>query len=197
MDTSHLAKPVRSTTVSYFPTNTVRCEGPAVFRSQLARDIACILDVDENVISWACQSTVIQYDGVHHRPDLTVVRNEGIVLIDALPRTGERPPIWASDAARRAGYDYRAIERAELPPIRLKNARDLLRYAKFEATLADRIRLLAALDDHGSLTVAECLSAFQNHPIPSLASLLLQRFIVIDLDEQLIGPESQVRRRRN
>jgi hypothetical protein len=85
-----------------------------------------------------------------------------------------------------------------LPQIRVKNAKDLLRYAKFEAALSDRIRLLAALDEHGSLSVAECLNAFQEtKPIAGLASLVLHRFIMMDLDDALIGPETQVRRKRD
>ncbi|AWM24856.1 hypothetical protein AOX55_00001596 [Sinorhizobium fredii CCBAU 25509] len=59
------------------------------------------------------------------------------------------------------------------------------------------MRLLAALDEHGTLTLAECLSAFrETRPIAGLASMVLNRFIDIDLDEALIGPESTVRRRR-
>jgi hypothetical protein len=107
-------------------------------------------------------------------------------------------PSWVRQAARLAGYHHEIISRSALPPTRVKNAKDLLRYAKFEAALSDRIRLLAALDEHGSLSVAECLNAFQEtKPIAGLASLVLHRFITMELDEALIGPETQVRRKRD
>ncbi|WP_210388408.1 hypothetical protein [Mesorhizobium caraganae] len=74
---------------------------------------------------------------------------------------------------------------------------DLLRYARWHCPLGDRVRLLAALDEHGSLTVAECLAAFhETVPIAGLSSLVLRRFVEIDLDEARIGPETAVRRIR-
>jgi hypothetical protein len=79
----------------------------------------------------------------------------------------------------------------------LKNAKDLLRYARHEAALADRIRLLAALDECSSLTVSEALMVFrETKPVAGLASLVLQRFVTMDLDDRLIGPETIVRRNR-
>jgi hypothetical protein len=81
---------------------------------------------------------------------------------------------------------------------RLRNAKDLLRYGFYRATLGDRVRLLAALDEMGSLTVAECMAAFQEgKPMPSLASMALHGFISIELDQALIGPETAVRRIRD
>lgn len=80
---------------------------------------------------------------------------------------------------------------------RLRNSKDLLRYGFYRPPLGDRIRLLAALDDMGSLTVAECMSAVrEGRPMPTVAALILQGFLAIDLDETLIGPETQVRRIR-
>jgi hypothetical protein len=47
------------------------------------------------------------------------------------------------------------------------------------------------------LTVAECLNAFRETvPTPGLASLILHRFVDVDLDEARIGPETVVRRFR-
>jgi hypothetical protein len=60
------------------------------------------------------------------------------------------------------------------------------------------VRLLAALDEVGSMTVAECLPAFKETlPIAGFASLVLHHFIEIEPDEARIGPETTVRRRRD
>jgi hypothetical protein len=73
-----------------------------------------------------------------------------------------------------------------------------LRYARHEAALSDRIRLLAALDEYSSLTVAEALIVFrETKPVAGLASMVLHRFVTMDLDERLIGPETIVRRKRD
>ncbi|WP_246688925.1 hypothetical protein [Mesorhizobium sp. WSM4310] len=63
--------------------------------------------------------------------------------------------------------------------------------------MGDRIRLLGALDEAGSVSVGECLAAFRETvPIAGLSSLVLHRFVEIDLDEARIGPETAVRRIR-
>ena len=80
---------------------------------------------------------------------------------------------------------------------RLANARDLLRYARWLCPLGDRVRLLAALDEQGTIPLAECLSAFrETSAIAGLSSLILHRFVEVDLDEAPIGPETLVRRYR-
>lgn len=195
MDTSHVAKPALVRAVPSFPNHTIRCRGEVSFRSQSARDYGYLLDVDDQVDVWSCQTAQLETGTEVHRPDFTVYRDGGRELVDVVIDSRSGPPPSIVDAATSQGFNYRVIRRSELPSVRLKNARDLLRYARFEVPLSDRIRLLAALDAEGTLTVAECLSAFQRNPIPSLASLILHRFIAIDLDERLIGPETQVRRR--
>ncbi|MBB6305093.1 hypothetical protein GGE67_005757 [Rhizobium leucaenae] len=180
----------------FYPQQTVRCSGTALFRSQLARDIACLLDVDDGVTSWSCLDEPFRCNEEVHFPDLVVQRDDCRTIIQADERSGA-VPIWLASAAHSAGYGYQAMSRDDLPELRLRNAKDLLRYSRYEVPLDDRIRLLAALDEHGNLTVAECLSAFRSvPPIPGLASLALARLITMDLDEKLIGPETIVRRYR-
>ena len=59
------------------------------------------------------------------------------------------------------------------------------------------MRVLAALDECGSLTLAECLSALQEtSPVAGIASLILSGVIEADLDGALLGPETTVRRIR-
>mgnify|MGYP000391715977 FL=1 len=61
--------------------------------------------------------------------------------------------------------------------------------------LGDRLKLLAALEEHGTLTVAECLTAFsETRPIGGFASMVLNGFLVVDLEDGLIGPGTAVRR---
>jgi hypothetical protein len=180
----------------FYPPSTVRCDGPVLFRDQLARDVACILDVDDDVVSWSCQSFGLTYDGYLFRPDFYVHRVDSTVLLDAAREEGA--PDWVWDQADKAGLTYQIVKLSELPPIRLKNARDLMRYARYEAALSDRVRLLATLDECSSLTVAEALVVFrETAPMAGLASMILHRFVTIDLDEGLIGPESVIRRRRD
>jgi hypothetical protein len=64
-------------------------------------------------------------------------------------------------------------------------------------TLDDRIRLLTALEDAGELTLAEASCVFrETWPMRGVASLTLQRFVSIELDEAPIGPETRIRRWR-
>lgn len=180
----------------FYPLSTVRCVGPVLFRDQLARDIACLLDVDDDIVSWSCRSLLLSNNGETYKPDFTVDSTQRRFVIDGVRE--DRAPEWASSSAVDAGFRYEAVEASSLPRIRLKNAKDLLRYARHEAALPDRIRLLAALDEYSSLTVAEALIVFrETKPVAGLASMVLQRFITMDLDERLIGPETIVRRKRD
>lgn len=97
---------------------------------------------------------------------------------------------------KRLNARYRLLERDEIyGGFRLRNAKDLLRYAGTVTPLGDRLRLLAALDEHGSLPVAECLKAFQEvRPAAGIASLILHDYVEVDLDDAPIGPETAVRR---
>ena len=72
---------------------------------------------------------------------------------------------------------------------------NILRYGNYQCPLGDRIRVMATIEEVGSFTVAEGLSLFREiSPMAGLASLILQRLIVVDLDDALIGPDTVVRR---
>jgi hypothetical protein len=151
-----------------------------------------LLDVDDDVISWACQPVALSVVGGDYRPDFFVRRQLSDAIIDSVSPTNILEV--AAAVAIEAGCRYEVIDQKSLSPIRLKNAKDLLRYGGYETPLSDRIRLLAALEENGNLTVAECLPAFLDiKPIAGLASLVLHRFVTMDLDE-IIGPETQVSR---
>lgn len=180
------------------PRGTVRCSGRPAFRSQLARDLGCLLDVDDEVDAWSCLPVMLLEGNNSHVPDFLVLRGSEHVLMDAVRHPGDAPHGWIEEAAAERGYGYETwrVERIR-SGYRLSNARDLLRYAGWECPLGDRVRLLAGLDETGSMTITECLSAFrETRPIAGLSSLILNRFVEIDLDEARVGPETQVRRSR-
>ena len=182
--------------LSFHPRGTVRCSGKPLFRSRLARDLGCLLDFDRDVVEWACLPLILRNGSLSHIPDFLVMGGQGVWLMDA---TDLVPEPWVEQATRDEGFRYRWRATDEIRAgARLANACDLLRYSSWSCSLGDRVRLLAALDEHGSLTVAECLSAFrETRPIAGLSSLILHRFVEIDLDEARIGPETPVRRHRD
>ena len=181
--------------LSFHPRGTVRCGGMPLFRTQLARDFGCLLDIDPDVEEWSCLPLVLRSGGRTHVPDFLVAGGQGAWLMDA-PETAPEP--WVPEAACREGFRYGWKSADDIRAgTRLANARDLLRYARWSCPLGDRVRLLAALDENGSIPVAECLTAFrETNPIAGLSSLVLHRFVEVDLDEARIGPETLVRRCR-
>lgn len=182
----------------YYPLATVRCEGPPVFRTQAARDFACLLDLDPEIVRWTCDGVELRLGDDSHATDFVVTSTEGrSFFVDVAPQSPA--PDWVQLAAGRAGSGYRFVPLEDFDnSIRLANAKDLLRYGFYRCPLGDRVRILAALDEMGSLTVAEALSAFrEGRPMACLAALILHRFLEIDLDDALIGPETVVRRIRD
>jgi hypothetical protein len=184
---------------AFAPRGTVRCFGTPLFRTQIARDLGCLLDLDNDVIFWTCLPMALGEGRAAHVPDFLVERGTGTTIEDAIDGQVGGPASWVVEAAHRAGHRYSAARSIQMNAgYRLQNARDLLRYARWHCPLGDRVRLLAALDEVGSMTVAECLPAFkETPPIAGFASLVLHRFIEVELDEARIGPETTVRRRRD
>ncbi len=186
-----------STRKSFFPKATIKSEGPVLFRSQVARDLACLFDVDPAVTLWTCDPPSIAISGSHYVSEFFVRDGSGReVLMDAPDRAEAPGPELIAVAAEAAGFRYRRPSMFEIySGARLRNAKDLLRYGNYEVPLGDRVRLLAALEENGSMTVAECLTAFsETCAVGGLASMILHGFLEIDLDTELIGPSTAVRR---
>lgn len=183
------------------PKSTVRCVGRPMFRTQAARDVGCLLDLDPTVISWTCLPLVLSRRNRHHVPDFSVTRPEGASLVDAQPMFAKRPALeWIGEAAQALGYQHEIHQEAELRgSVRLENARDLLQYGAYRPSLGDRVRILALLEECGSLPLSSCLQAARSghDAIAVIASLALQRFIEIELDEARIGPDTIVSRFRS
>ena len=191
--------PQRSSSRFFYPLATIKCEGSPVFRTQDARDFACLLDLDPEVGRWTCDAVSLQMGSVSYQTDFLVTSTEGRSFLADVGREKPTPPDWVEVAADRAGHGYRPVAMSDFADSkRLRNAKDLLRYGFYRCPLGDRIRILAALDEMGSLTVAEAMSAFrEGRPMGCLASLIFQGFLEVDLDDTLIGPETVVRRIRD
>lgn len=183
----------------FYPLATIKCSGTPVFRTQDARDFACLLDVDPDVVRWTCVGVELSYGGDSYLTDFVVIGIDDRTFVVDVAHDVPRPPDWITLAAERAGHGYRSVAMADFAGSnRLLNAKDLLRYGFYRCPLGDRVRILAALDEMGSLTVAEALSAFrEGRPMACLAALILQGFLEVELDEALIGPETVVRRIRD
>ncbi len=183
----------RAAIVSFPPKATVRCSGMATFRSRDARDLGCLLDVDDTVERWECVPIELRVGDLTFRPDFMVKFASGReCLMDASDHVNGA----IEEAAAAAGLAYEVVTREQRERgWRLRNARDLLRYGNYRCPLGDRIRVMAALDEVGSFSIAEGLSLFREiAPMAGLASLALQRIVNLELDEALIGPETCVRR---
>ncbi|MEY9629023.1 hypothetical protein [Sinorhizobium fredii] len=182
------------------PLPTLKCLGKPLFRSRQARDLACILDINPDVSTWTAPAPALKVGLCSHAPDFQVSDHDGEVrFLDAADRVLFIDIEHIKQAVRehRASYRLLAVDEVYDGGFRLRNARDLLQYANVTVSLADRLRLLALLDQEGSLTMSDCFSAIRNtEPVAAIASLILQRFIDVELDDALIGPETMVRRIR-
>lgn len=175
------------------PLGTVRCRGAAEFRTRAARDAGALADLDPEVTAWRCLPLALERDGEIHVPDLMLERAGVAVLVDAVGEGAAPPAPWASGAAAEAGFRYELLAAAYMPDVRLENCIDLLRYARWRAPLGERVRLLALLED-GPLPLGDCLSAMRSpDPMGVVAALALRRFVELDIDDALIGPDTRVR----
>lgn len=178
----------------FFPKATVRCPDDPVFRTQLARDLACLLDVNDEVGAWSPICFGIFIDGHLHVTDFMVDYLDGRrEFLDAVELAGD-PLVTETLACMQRRHRF--VPRLEIQNgHRLQNARDLLRYAYRRTPLDDRIRLLAALDEAGSLTISDTFGLFQEtRPMTAISWMILHRFITADLDAAPLGPETAIRR---
>ena len=179
------------------PFATLKATGRPVFRSQKARDYACLLDLDPDVISWQSFTHPLTDIGDcrdRHYVDLEVRTVTQSIMVEVCTGDAEAPN-WLCSTLEECGFRYQMVRFSELNPVRVANARDLIRYAKREATLGDRLRVLAALEEMGTLTLAECLTAVrEGRAMETIASLILRGHVEVDLDNNLLAPDTIVRR---
>ncbi|WP_261336597.1 hypothetical protein [Rhizobium leguminosarum] len=190
---------VRTAGGRFRPFGTVRCSNPSYFRSQLSRDLGCLLDVDDDVVAWSCRPygmeaalRDIEWEGPP--PDFMATYSNGREVYIHVAEDRVDPEVTEAAACRQLWHRFVQASEINAASHRLQNARDLLRYANYRTPLGDRIRLLAALEQEGSASVAECLSVFREiAPMAGLSSLILNRFVAVDLDAGLISPDTVVR----
>ncbi|MBB3394195.1 hypothetical protein [Rhizobium sp. BK060] len=178
----------------FYPLGTVRCSGDVMFRSQLARDLGCLLDVDDHVVAWLCLPTEFPTSDGVHVPDFVVDYDDGRrVFLDACGEVGSAS---VSEGAACSHVHHRFVSREETEVgCRLANAKDMLRYTNYRTPLNDRMRLLAALEEAGSLAIGQCMHLFREvQPMTGISWMLLNRMISADLDERMLGPETMLRR---
>lgn len=183
----------------YHPIATVKAQGRTQYRTQVARDLGCLLDVNVAVRSWSCMPLSLDVEDASHVPDFIIVHVDGArTLLDAPDRIGSIDREAVAAAAASQQMRYRLVDYDELyEGPRLRNAKDLIRYANHVATLGDRIRVLACLDEQGSLTMAETLQLIrESKPMAALAHMILTELVEVDMDEALFAPETVVRRIR-
>lgn len=185
-----------SSSETFFPPKaTIYCEGAPRFRSRSARDLGCLLDVDPRVASWQCMPLTLDINGSKHTPDFLVTYDTGRMTLLDVVNGEERGPSF-SLAAADIGLEHSFVSRRSIEAgPRLRNASDLLRYGAYRTPLGDRVRILALLDEFGAIRLADALTVFREAPpMAGLASLILHRFLSVDLDVDFIGPEIMVRR---
>ncbi|WP_158686947.1 hypothetical protein [Rhizobium leguminosarum] len=143
--------------------------------------------------------TALKVGRASHVADLQMEDADGSLwLLDTFDRKLPRDHAVISEVASTRQCRYRVVDRSEIyDGFRLRNAKDLLRYAGHNVPLGDRVRLLAGLDEHGPLSLADCLRTVrESQPVATVASLVLQGLLELEIDDALIGPETMVRRIR-
>lgn len=186
----------RASSVRRFgPAGTVFCNGRPIFRSQLARDLGLLFDLDPSVAEWSCLTTVVEFadafgEIVDRVPDFLVVDVNGRSRFVDAGESGLTPidPLIVHESVPETDIRQEPA---------LSNARDMMRYAKRVVPLGDRVRLLAYLEEMSPVTLIEAASAMRESPEPvgAVVALALKRVITLEWREAPIGPETQVRSR--
>lgn len=181
---------LKASTHAFPPSQVLKCRGEALFRSQRARNLACLFDLDPNVHAWTCLPVLLRLGDGYHIVDFAVQRQDGDFLVDV-----QTPPEWAIKAAGSEGWSYDCISyKPDDNHALIANAVDLLPYASGSVvSLSDRLRLLTALDDDGPLSLKHCCQLVRGtaDPMATIATLYFSGEISFDLTER-INPETRV-----
>jgi len=98
------------------PTGTVKCDGVRLFRSQAARDVACLLDVNPSVTSWRCMPSPLDIGVTTHVPDFEVFGEDGgILYLDAPDRGTSVDVTLLATEAKRLNARYLGIAQKVCP----------------------------------------------------------------------------------
>ncbi len=186
-----------------FPLRTLHCTSLPAFRTELARDLGCRLDLNPNVDHWECLPCAVRLTddagSTNLRvPDVKVVWTDGsTALLDAIASTDSDARSSEPLHVETSVGPYLQVREDQIrsEPY-LSNAKALLRYAGYEVSLSDRLQILSLLEERGSLRLSECLCDYRGKmdPVALVAVLALRRFIVLDIDAAPIGPETIIKR---
>lgn len=77
---------LRAASNSFAPSVVLKCKGPALFRSQKARNLACYFDLSPDVLIWSCMPILFGSTQTFHIPDFAVQRVDGDYLWESLLR---------------------------------------------------------------------------------------------------------------
>ena len=195
-----MQKDQRSVAVSSSPAHSRPLpKGPSrlTFRSSSVRDMVYLLELNHGVRTWSGGTAILKVGRSKHVPDIQMEDTDGrIWLLDVFDRRNLPDTADLAAAASVLSCLYRVVGSAEIyDGYRLRNATDLLRYAGHTVPLGDRVRLLSILGEHGPLSLSDCLRTVrETQPVAAVASLILQGYLEVELDDELIGPETMVRR---
>lgn len=176
------ALPKKGEGANYRP---LRCRGEVVLASAMAIDMARLLDIDATVDHWRCNIPI--EDGARHADFVTygALGEQHLIL---QPDTTPDP--------RRLATASRIVTQGDVDPVRLENAELILPFARWRVSLDDQVRLLAVLDEEGSVTLAECLGILRHtsRPVAAVAALALARVVDMDLEEPIDSRTRGIRR---
>lgn len=173
-----------SGSTSYRP---LRCRGEVQLPSAFSMDVARLLDIDPAVEHWRSQVPLIGVEGVADFVTDGPGGQEHLLLDSGGRVLPDRPSLPSGT---------RIVATGDIDPVRLDNAKLILPFARWRVSLDDRVRLLAVLDEEGTVTLADCLGIMRNtsRPVATVASLALAHIVDMDLDEP-IGSRTRVIRR--
>jgi hypothetical protein len=166
---------------------TLRCRGEVQLPSAFSMDVARLLDIDPAVDHWQCQVPLVGIEVVADFVTHGAGGQEYFVLDfgdRVLPERSHLP------------LGMRIVSAGDVDLVRLCNAKLILPFARWRVSLDDRVRLLAVLDEEGSVTLADCLGILRNtsRPVAAVASLALAHIVDMDLDEPIGSRTRAIRR---
>ncbi|MGP9820038.1 hypothetical protein ACTZWW_08485 [Salinarimonas sp. NSM] len=194
------------TTSNSFPSPTRRgapsrkAAGRLPTASRLGADFLTLCDLDPEIVAVSRGDVTLEFTGgIGHQPAYRLVLEGGAsILADVVPDASALPaPTQAiADAAAAAGHGYRLETAATLrAEPRFTTMRLIASCRRVRVGAGDRVRILAALDEAGTLPLIEAASAARGavDGVAAVLALACEGLVAVDLDAPL-GPETPVRR---
>lgn len=178
----------------------------ALTRSALVADFLglCELDPDVEALRMPVGPAEIVIDGeiIAHTADFELVRDGTVQLVDIvadadLPlhplRAAAMTPVEVLDG-RTFAIATAATIRAEP---RFTTMRLIMACRRTPVAAGDRVRILHALDECGTMRLVDCAGAAVNHPdgVAAVLALACEGLIAVEIDRPIL-PETRVRRRK-